>query len=69
MYQDGQTATNPQTGEKVVLRGGQWVPAGGVAPAPTPGAPDRIMGAPKPVDPLDMEYRQGQIASQRRDAE
>lgn len=25
---DGQTATNPQTGERVVLRGGQWVPVG-----------------------------------------
>lgn len=26
---EGQTATNPQTGERVVLRGGQWVPVGG----------------------------------------
>lgn len=26
---EGQTATNPQTGERVVLRGGQWVPLGG----------------------------------------
>ena len=26
---DGQTATNPQTGERVVLRGGQWVPLAG----------------------------------------
>lgn len=25
---EGQTATNPQTGERVVLRGGQWVPLG-----------------------------------------
>lgn len=25
---EGQTATNPQTGERVVLRGGQWVPMG-----------------------------------------
>jgi hypothetical protein len=31
-YQDGDTATNPQTGEKLMYRGGQWVPlpAGGV---------------------------------------
>ena len=25
--QDGQTATNPQTGEKIIFSGGQWVPA------------------------------------------
>ena len=24
---EGQTASNPQTGEKIVFRGGQWVPA------------------------------------------
>lgn len=29
--QEGQTATNPQTNEKVIFRGGQWVPAGGGA--------------------------------------
>ncbi len=23
---EGQTATNPQTGEKIMLKGGQWVP-------------------------------------------
>lgn len=27
--QDGATATNPQTGEKIVFRGGQWQPIGG----------------------------------------
>lgn len=27
--QEGATATNPQTGEKLMFRGGQWVPAGG----------------------------------------
>lgn len=31
---EGQTATNPQTGERVVLRGGQWVPVGGGQSAP-----------------------------------
>jgi hypothetical protein len=25
-FKDGQTATNPQTGQKVIFRGGQWVP-------------------------------------------
>jgi hypothetical protein len=27
--QEGATATNPQTGQKIIFRGGQWVPAGG----------------------------------------
>lgn len=27
--QEGATATNRQTGEKIIYRGGQWVPAGG----------------------------------------
>ena len=31
---EGQTATNPQTGERVVLRGGQWVPMGTAQNAP-----------------------------------
>lgn len=31
---EGQTATNPQTGERIVLRGGQWVPMGGAQAAP-----------------------------------
>lgn len=26
---EGQTATNPQTGEKIIYQGGQWVPMGG----------------------------------------
>jgi hypothetical protein len=28
---EGATATNPQTGEKIIFRGGQWVPTGGGA--------------------------------------
>jgi hypothetical protein len=28
-YKEGQTATNPKTGQKVVFKGGQWVNAGG----------------------------------------
>jgi hypothetical protein len=33
-YQEGQTATNPKTGQKVVFRNGQWVNAGGAAGGP-----------------------------------
>lgn len=51
MYQDGQTATNPQTGEKMVLQGGQWVPMGSGTPAPRQQAPG-IIYRPKPVDPI-----------------
>ena len=31
-YREGQTATNPKTGQKVVFKGGQWVNAGGAMP-------------------------------------
>lgn len=31
MYREGQTATNPKTGQKVVFKNGQWVSAGGAA--------------------------------------
>jgi len=29
VYSEGQTATNPQTGQKIQFRNGQWVPMGG----------------------------------------
>ncbi|UXO93935.1 ejection protein [Pseudanabaena phage Pan3] len=51
--QEGATATNPQTGERVVLRGGQWVPMG--APTPTPTAPGVIYGRPRTPDPLAIQ--------------
>lgn len=54
MYQDGQTATNPQTGEKVVLRGGQWVSASQTAPAPKQQTPAFVPGVPR-VDPAEQE--------------
>lgn len=45
-FQEGQTATNPQTGEKIVFRGGQWAPAGGGAPAPAQPQAGPVYGAP-----------------------
>src|ERR1051325_2897614 len=39
-YQEGQTATNPKTGQKVVFHNGQWVNAGGsMGGGPTVGSP------------------------------
>ncbi len=32
-FREGQTATNPKTGQKIVFKGGQWVSAGGAMPA------------------------------------
>lgn len=37
--QDGATATNPQTGERVVFRGGKWEPMTAAAPAPAASPP------------------------------
>jgi hypothetical protein len=55
--QDGMTATNPQTGQKVVLRGGQWTPLAqpNTQPAPQQSAPGVIYGRPKPVDPIAQQ--------------
>lgn len=44
---EGQTATNPQTGEKIIFRGGQWQPLNG---GPARSGP--ISSGAKPVDPL-----------------
>lgn len=47
-----QTATNPQTGEKLVLQNGQWVPAGSSTPSgPVYGPPP---SAPKQRDPAQV---------------
>lgn len=45
---EGQTATNPQTGQRVVLRGGQWVPMGAGPANPTGPAPGRAPQASTP---------------------
>lgn len=44
-FQEGQTATHPKTGQKVIFRGGQWVSAGaGPAPAAKPSAAEIKQG-------------------------
>lgn len=52
---EGQTATNPQTGEKIVFRGGQWQPMN--TPA-APQAPGVIMGRPKAPTQLQLSAEQ-----------
>lgn len=39
VYQEGATATNPKTGQKLMLRGGKWVPVGGGSGNATEGFP------------------------------
>lgn len=51
---EGQTATNPQTGEKIVFRGGQWQPVGGSAPRPQSG-PVYGPGPKAPAQPTALQ--------------
>lgn len=60
---EGQTATNPQTGEKIVYRGGQWQPLN--APA-APQAPGVIMGRPKAPTELQLAAERRAEADQAR---
>lgn len=46
---EGQTATNPQTGERIVLRGGQWVPMGTAQSAPRPPRQSPRYSGPMPT--------------------
>ena len=55
-----QTATNPQTGEKIVFRGGQWQPINGAPSSPAPSGP--ISSGFKPVDPFKARDQQIQEA-------
>lgn len=54
---EGQTATNPQTGEKIVFRGGQWQPLNAT------GGP--IVGPAAPVDPFKVSAEQRAQEDQR----
>lgn len=71
--QEGQTATNPTTGEKVVLRGGQWVPMPAAAPAGQPRV-GFIPGVPRPPPqrapqtPTEAAIDEEQLAALRRKA-
>lgn len=55
---EGQTATNPQTGEKIVFRNGAWQPVGGAAPQ----APGIIQGRQKQPTAIQIEDQQIQRA-------
>lgn len=72
--QEGQTATNPQTGEKIVYKGGQWVsldtPAADAAPATKTVKSDPPMPprSPTPKPKPKVEYRNAPFRSAVRDA-
>lgn len=68
---DGQTATNPQTGEKVVLRGGQWVPMGAPRQTAQPRASRQPVAAfpGNPVDLIPQAAGGARISSGYRDPE
>lgn len=56
MYREGQTATNPKTGQKIVYKGGQWVNAGAGPPRP---------GKLTPQEQIQLkEAREGSEAAQ-----
>lgn len=57
-----QTATNPQTGEKLVLQNGQWVPMNGAAQAPQAPQPMTV-GTPR-VDPFKVSAEQRAVEDQ-----
>lgn len=57
-YREGQTATNPQTGQTIVFRGGQWVsaaPQGGMG----------VTGMTRKLSPQDQAY----LSDQRNSAQ
>lgn len=56
--QEGATATNPQTGQKIQFRNGQWVPMGGGTQS----------SAPRPFD-LSQRWQNGVVTSGRRTPE
>lgn len=59
MQFEGQTATNPRTGERVVYRAGQWQPANGAAPR-------RVYGpAPQPSPQTAPQRQRDEIGVQR----
>lgn len=68
---DGQTATNPQTGEKIVLRGGQWVPMGAAPRSQQPRAARQPVAAfpGNPVDLIPQAAGGARISSGYRDPE
>lgn len=54
-----QTATNPQTGEKVQWNGTAWAPMGGGVPSAPAAAPGvQTFGTPRPPDPFKVRDQQ-----------
>lgn len=65
-YQEGQTATNPQTGEKVIFQGGGWTPERANVPTETD-YPGVIRGPQSRPDPMEQAAEQRARNSEARD--
>lgn len=69
-YQDGQTATNPTTGERVVFRNGVWQPAaspaapGGLIPVTPPRPPAAQTPSQAALDDTTLALRQRELTAQ-----
>lgn len=57
-YREGQTATNPNTGQKLVYHNGQWTNAGSVPPKPKPQTAVQDQATKAKIAALDALSRQ-----------
>jgi hypothetical protein len=64
-FREGQTATNPKTGQKVVYRGGQWTNAGALAPSKPSAAAEKqgITNRNTLADLVSVERQLGRVES------
>lgn len=73
-YREGQTATNPKTGQRVIFKGGQWISAGAATGSPVTGRKlspqeqkrlNQIGDDANTASEIIRQYRDAAIASKR----